>query len=320
MTDTPQTALQKLCHTLQLSEATIQTLNIDPNSPFPLKVPAEFLAQIQPNQPNDPLLQQILPLQIEHQTAEGFNQDPVSDLAFNPAPSLIHKYHGRVLLIASPKCDVHCRYCFRRHFPYSEHTNIRHWQKALDYIAQDPSIHEVILSGGDPMSLSEKSLVQLIKEIEAIPHIKTLRIHSRTPVVSPSKAPTQALIVWAKQTRLNKVLVIHCNHANELSHQTEQLFSLYKSVGFHLLNQSVLLKNINDQVKILETLSHKLFDQGVLPYYLNQLDRVQGATHFEVDSDTAKSLHNQLRARLPGYLLPKLVQDLTHKPYKTPLI
>lgn len=319
MTNTPQTALQKLYQTLQLSETDIQTLNIDPNSPFPLKVPAEFLAQIPPNQPNDPLLHQILPLNIERQTAEGFKQDPVNDLTFSPSPSLIHKYQGRVLLIASPKCDIHCRYCFRRHFPYSEHANTRHWQQALHYITQDHSIHEVILSGGDPMSLSEKSLVQLIKEIEAIPHIKTLRIHSRTPVAAPSKAPTQALITWAKQTRLNKVLVIHCNHSNELSHQTKKLFSLYKGAGFHLLNQSVLLKNINDQVDILEALSHKLFSQGVLPYYLNQLDRVQGATHFEVSTHTAKWLHNQLRARLPGYLLPQLVQDLANKPYKTPL-
>ena len=315
MTDTTQI----LCKTLQLNSKTVQSLKIDPNSPFPLKVPHEFLAQIQPNDPTDPLLKQILPLQIEHQTAAGFSQDPVNDLTFNPTPSLIHKYHGRVLLIASPKCDIHCRYCFRRHFPYSEQTNTRHWQKALDYIAQDPSIHEVILSGGDPMSLSEKGLVQLIEKIEAIPHIKTLRIHSRTPVVAPSKAPIQTLIVWAKQTRLNKVLVVHCNHANELNPQTQQLFSLYKEAGFHLLNQSVLLKGINDQVKTLEGLSHKLFEQGVLPYYLNQLDQVQGAAHFEVDRHTALNLHNQLRKCLSGYLLPSLVQDTSSPFYKMPV-
>ena len=319
MTDIPQTALQKLCHTLQLSEAAIQALNIDPNSPFPLKVPAEFLAQIQPNQPNDPLLQQILPLKIEHQTAEGFNQDPVSDLTFNPVPSLIHKYHGRVLLIASPKCDIHCRYCFRRHFPYSEQTNTRHWQKALDYIAQDNSIHEVILSGGDPMSLSEKSLVHLIQQVEDIPHIQTLRIHSRTPVATPKKAPIQELLTWAKHSRLNKVLVIHCNHANELSSQTASLFSQYKTAGFHLLNQSVLLKGVNDRTDVLETLSHALFKQGVLPYYLNQLDRVEGAAHFEVDKKIALQLHSQLRVLLPGYLLPKLVKDTQGYAYKTPL-
>jgi len=315
MTDTPQA----LCKTLQLNPKTVQSLKVDLNSPFPLKVPKDFLAQIQLNDPTDPLLKQVLPLKIEHQTADGFSQDPVSDLAFNPTPSLIHKYHGRVLLIASPKCDIHCRYCFRRHFPYSEQTNTRHWKKALDYIAQNPSIHEVILSGGDPMSLSEKSLIQLIEKIEAIPHIKTLRIHSRTPIVAPSKAPTQALIAWAKQTRLHKVLVVHCNHANELSPQTAKLFSLYKEAGFHLLNQSVLLKDINDQVSILENLSHALFSQGVLPYYLNQLDRVQGAAHFEVDRHTALNLHNQLRKCLSGYLLPNLVQDTSNPFYKVPI-
>jgi EF-P beta-lysylation protein EpmB len=310
---------QALCKTLRLSQKTIQSLNLDPNSPFPLKVPYDFLAQIQPNLPNDPLLKQILPLQIEHQTTEGFNQDPVSDLNFNPSPSLIHKYHGRVLLIASPKCDIHCRYCFRRHFPYESQVNTRHWQTALEYIQRDKSIHEVILSGGDPMSLSEKSLVNLIQKIEAIPHIQTLRIHSRTPVAAPSKAPITELIDWAKQTRLNKVLVIHCNHANELSNKTAQLFIRYKAAGFHLLNQSVLLKGVNDQIDVLDTLSHTLFNQGVLPYYLNQLDKVQGAQHFEVSHKTATQLHTQLRKRLPGYLLPQLVTDTPKTPYKTPL-
>ncbi|VAW44730.1 Lysine 2,3-aminomutase [hydrothermal vent metagenome] len=294
-------------------------LNIDDNSPFPLKVPDDFMQQMDVSDPNDPLLKQILPLKIENQIAMGFSTDPVQDLDFTPSPSLIHKYHGRVLLIASPKCDIHCRYCFRRHFPYATHSNTRHWQKALEYIQQDHSIHEVILSGGDPMSLSEHSLVRLIQKIEAIPHIQTLRIHSRTPIVAPSQAPTTELIAWAKSSRLNKVLVVHCNHANELSTQTATLFSLYKAAGFHLLNQSVLLKGINDQVNLLETLSHALFKQGVLPYYLNQLDRVQGAMHFEVDHTTAVQIHTKLRKKLPGYLLPQLVQDIQGKPYKTPL-
>jgi len=320
MTKCPNTSVQQLCDTLQLTDQEVKTLNIDASSPFPLKISEDFLAQIQAKQPNDPLLKQILPLQVEHQTAKGFSQDPVSDLAFNPTPSLIHKYHGRVLLIASPKCDIHCRYCFRRHFPYSEQSNIRHWQKALDYIQQDKSIHEVILSGGDPMSLAEKSLVSLIQKIEAIPHIQTLRIHSRTPIVSPSTAPINEFLGWAKQTRLNKVLVVHCNHANELSVPTAKLFMRYKTAGFHLLNQSVLLKGVNDQVDILETLSHALFKQGVLPYYLNQLDRVQGAAHFEVENTTAIQLHTQLREKLPGYLLPQLVQDLQKNTYKTPLM
>lgn len=308
-----------LSQKLHLKNINVNTLKIDLNSSFPFKAHPDFMEQVSLHDPNDPLLKQVLPLQIENVLTEGFSVDPVKDLVFNPTPSLIHKYHGRVLLIASPKCDIHCRYCFRRHFPYASHNNARHWQKALDYIQQDDSIHEVILSGGDPMSLAENSLVRLIQKIETIPHIQTLRIHSRTPVVAPSKAPTTELLTWAKDSRLNKVLVIHCNHANELSSKTAILFSLYKTAGFHLLNQSVLLKGVNDQVSILETLSHQLFKQGVLPYYLNQLDRVQGAAHFEVDNHTALKLHNQLRKYLPGYLLPKLVQDMSNSPYKMPI-
>jgi len=312
-------AIRDLCQTLQLNQQDLDQLNIENNSSFACKVPKDYLEQIELSNPNDPLLKQVIPLQVENELAEGFSLDPVSDLEFNPTPSLIHKYQGRVLLIASPKCDIHCRYCFRRHFPYEQQTNTRHWQTALEKIAEDQTIHEVILSGGDPMSLSEKSLVQLIDKIEAIPHIKTLRIHSRTPVVAPSKSPIKAFIHWAKNSRLNKVLVVHCNHANELSDKTAQLFSLYRNAGFHLLNQSVLLAGVNDQVSILEDLSHKLFSQGVLPYYLNQLDRVQGSAHFEVDQQKACELHLQLRARLSGYLLPKLVKDMAEKPYKTPL-
>lgn len=309
-------AISDLCQALKLDSQNLNTLD---HSDFPLKVPNDFLQQIEVANPNDPLLKQILPVTAENERVAGFSEDPVSDLAFNPTPSLIHKYHGRVLLIASPKCDIHCRYCFRRHFPYEEQINTRHWQKALELIAEDDSIHEVILSGGDPMSLSESALMSLIEKIETIEHIKTLRIHSRTPVAAPSKAPQTKLIEWAKQSRLNKVLVVHCNHANELSDLTAQLLKLYQSAGFQLLNQSVLLKGINDQLETLENLSHSLFAQGVLPYYINQLDKVHGSAHFEVSNEEAIKLHNALRERLPGYLLPRLVKDISNTPYKTPL-
>lgn len=310
-------AIRDLSQTLQLD---LSKLSILEKSDFVFKAPVDFIEQIEHSNPNDPLLKQILPLQAENDLTKGFSKDPVSDLAFNPTPSLIHKYHGRVLLIASPKCDIHCRYCFRRHFPYEEQINTRHWQKALELIAEDRSIHEVILSGGDPMSLSEGSLVSLIEKIEAIEHIKTLRIHSRTPVVAPSQSPVGKLLDWAKQSRLNKVLVVHCNHANELSDKTAELFKLYQQAGFTLLNQSVLLKGVNDQLEVLESLSHKLFAQGVLPYYLNQLDRVQGSAHFEVSHEEAVALHRALRVRLSGYLLPQLVKDFSDSPYKTPLV
>lgn len=288
-------------------------------SEFAYKAPQHFIEQIRRHDIDDPLLKQILPVSEELDTAPGFSQDPVGDFKKNPQPSLIHKYHGRVLLIASPKCDIHCRYCFRRHFPYEEHANQRHWQEALSTIAQDKSIHEVILSGGDPMSLSETAIVKLSRQIENIAHISTLRIHSRTPVVAPDKAPQNQWLQWAANSRLNIVIVVHCNHANELSEQTATLLAQYKQADITLLNQSVLLKGINDRADILEALSHKLFTQGVLPYYLHQLDRVQGASHFEVSDRRAHSLHQALRSKLPGYLVPKLVREISGEPYKTPL-
>jgi len=309
-------SVKELCQTLQISALDIGALT---QSEFPLKIPADFLAQIEIGNPLDPLLKQVLPVLAETNQVPGFSLDPVGDLNNNPTPSLIHKYHGRVLLIASPKCDIHCRYCFRRHFPYEQQINQRHWHKALGLINQDESIHEVILSGGDPMSLSEAALVTLIEKIEQIPHIKTLRIHSRTPVVAPSKAPETLFIEWAKRSRLNKVLVVHCNHANELSGQTAQLFQQYRLAGFQLLNQTVLLKEVNDNSDVLIDLSHALFNQGILPYYLHQLDKVQGASHFEVSDSQALELHENMRQKLPGYLVPKLVREIEGQPYKTPL-
>lgn len=308
--------LKQLVHTLQLKPL---ELNINEESDFIYKAPQDFIEQIQIQNASDPLLKQILPVNAENLLAEGYIQDPVGDLHKNPTPSLIHKYHGRVLLIASPKCDIHCRYCFRRHFPYEEQSNQRHWQAALRQIENDKSIHEVILSGGDPMSLSEAALLRLIEYIEQIEHITTLRIHSRTPIVSPSTAPQKALLSWAKQSRLNKVLVVHCNHANELSDKTAALLQQYRQNGFTLLNQSVLLKEINDSANILAELSHKLFAQGVLPYYLHQLDKVQGASHFEVSDADAKHIHAQLLTQLPGYLVPKLVREIAGQQSKSPL-
>lgn len=308
-------ATDRLCQKLNLDAKTLPLHE----SPFRFKAHADFLEQIEVGNPNDPLLKQILPIQLEAKFHPGYRDDPVGDLQKNPTPSLIHKYQGRVLLMASPKCDIHCRYCFRRHFPYEAQINQRHWQIALETIESDASIHEVILSGGDPFSLSEVALVSLIEKIEAIEHIKTLRIHTRTPIVAPSKAPQNALITWAEQSRLNKVMVVHCNHANELSAKTAGLLNLYKNSGFHLLNQSVLLKGVNDNSSGLAELSHALLKQGVLPYYLHQLDKVQGASHFEVSDEIALQLHETLRQTLPGYLVPKLVREIAGEPYKTPL-
>ena len=289
------------------------------DSSFAYKAPQHFLEQIDFSNPQDPLLLQVLPTQNELNFTAGYSQDPVGDFKKNPAPSLIHKYNGRVLLIASPKCDIHCRYCFRRHFPYEEHANQRHWQAALDSIAKDHSIHEVILSGGDPMSLSESALLKICQQVAEIAHITTIRIHSRTPIVAPNKAAQTSWLEWVKSTRLNCVLVVHCNHANELSEETANLMLKYRQAGITLLNQSVLLNNINDTSQTLIELSHKLFAQNILPYYLHQLDKVQGAAHFEVSDVEALQLLDEIRKQLPGYLVPKLVREISGEPYKTPL-
>ena len=312
--------LQNLCQSLNTAHLnTNQNAQIIEDSPFPYKAPKDCINQIDLTNINDPLLKQVLPVQAENILQKNYLADPVGDLQKNPTPSLIHKYHGRVLLIASPKCDIHCRYCFRRHFPYEEHSNLRHWQKALQKISEDKTIHEVILSGGDPMSISEVALVNLLESIEKIDHIKTIRIHSRTPIVSPSTAPQNSLLIWAKQSRLNKVLVVHCNHANELSDKTKTLLGLYRQAGFQLLNQSVLLKKINDSADILSELSHKLFDQGVLPYYLHQLDKVQGAAHFYISDEEAKHHFKGLISEVSGYLVPKLTREIGGRSSKTPL-
>jgi len=289
------------------------------SSPFPFRAPEHYLRQIDPNDPNDPLLKQIAISQQEAITTLGYSQDPVGDLKKNPTPGFIHKYQGRALLIASPKCNIHCRYCFRRHFPYKEQSNRKHWVSALEKIAADDSLHEIILSGGDPMSLKETVALELIHKIEIIPHITTLRIHSRVPVTAPNNAWQQNFLKWASKTHLNIVIVLHCNHPNELSSETHDLFARYRQHGIHLLNQSVLLKDVNNDHIVLEALSHKLFSQGVMPYYLHLLDKVQGAAHFEVDDSDALELIDQIRRTLPGYLVPKLVREMAGKPYKSPM-
>ena len=304
-----------------LQQISIQTQRTDVlhQSAFRFKAPNHFLEQIDWQDPMDPLLLQVLPLKKEQNFTAGYSEDPVGDFKKNPSPSLIHKYKGRVLLIASPKCDIHCRYCFRRHFPYEAHANQRHWQTALNKIAEDKTIKEVILSGGDPMSMNEPTLLKLCQQIEDIAHIQTLRIHSRTPIVAPSKAPQNEWLQWNEHSRLSRVLVVHCNHANELSSETAELMKKYRQAGITLLNQSVLLKDINDCPKRLIDLSHALFQQGILPYYLHQLDKVEGAAHFEVNEEKAQHIITQIRAELPGYLVPKLVREISEEPNKTPL-
>ncbi len=286
---------------------------------FPTVITAQMLGQVQTSAVTDPVLAQFLPTDAETIHTAGYHNDPVGDLPATAVPGLIHKYHGRVLLIASGSCAVNCRYCFRRHFPYQQSFAPRNnWGKCIDYLSQDPSIHEVILSGGDPLTLATPVLKQLTKQLATLPHIKTLRIHSRLPVVLPKRIDGEFL-QWASSLAMNRVMVLHINHPQELSAAATAAIARLKAHGFTLLNQSVLLKNINDSLPVLSQLSHALFDAGVLPYYLHQMDPVQNAAHFAVELKKAKQLHQQLQAELPGYLTPKLVQEIAGEQHKTPL-
>lgn len=287
---------------------------------FPVRVPKGFAAKINPSNQNDPILRQILPLNAELDMAEGYSNDPLGEAEASPMPGLIHKYHGRVLLITSNQCAINCRYCFRREFPYEENRLAKQqWSPVFEYIAQDDSIKEVILSGGDPLSLGNSALKWFIEQCEAIPHVQRLRIHSRLPVVLPERID-QGLINLLKSTRLQKVMVIHSNHANEVDAALGQALHSLKKTGVTLLNQTVLLKGINDNAHTLAKLSDALFEIGVLPYYLHLLDRVNGAKHFEVDQYDAKKVYRTLLSLRSGFLIPKLVIELAGEKNKKPVI
>ncbi len=276
---------------------------------FPTRVPKGFADRMVPGDIRDPLLLQVLAVSEENDSVGGYTPDPLSEISQNPVPGLIHKYYGRVLLTVAGACAVNCRYCFRRHFPYHQNTaSIDRLENVLNYIAADPSIHEVILSGGDPLLVPDKSLFNLLTKIESISHIKSIRIHSRIPIVLPERVSSQLLERFS-QSRCQVILVVHCNHPNELTPHLKDMFDDIRSAKVHLLNQTVLLKQVNDQVGTLVLLSHKLFDYGILPYYLHTLDKVAGAAHFDINRQAAIVLHQHMQERLPGYLVPKLVTE-----------
>ena len=286
---------------------------------FPLRVPRGFVARMRQGDPDDPLLRQVLPLAAELSPVPGFVADPVDDQAARAAPGVLHKYHGRVLLIATGACAIHCRYCFRREFPYSEnHAGGDLWRPALNYLSQDRSLREVILSGGDPLSLSDRRLGALLAELERIPHLERLRIHSRQPIVLPERVDDGLLDLLAR-TRLRPILVIHANHPREIDDTVRRVLERLAGIGVTLLNQSVLLRGVNDTVPTLVELSEVLFAARVLPYYLHLLDRVQGAAHYEVNETEASTIMEVLRQRLPGYLVPRLVREQPGQLAKTPL-
>ncbi|WP_237068524.1 EF-P beta-lysylation protein EpmB [Microbulbifer guangxiensis] len=286
---------------------------------FALRVPRPFIARMVKGDPADPLLQQVLPGAPELEAAPGFGPDPLGESAANPVPGVVHKYHGRLLLIVAGQCAVNCRYCFRRLFPYGDnHLNRSQWQGALDYVRAQAGLREVILSGGDPLVLGDRQLQWLAGELADIPQLTTLRVHTRLPIVAPSRI-TAELLQWLAGSRLKPVLVLHCNHANEIDATVRASLQRLREAGVTLLNQAVLLRGVNDSETALAELSERLFDSGVMPYYLHQLDRVQGAAHFEVPDDRARALVEAIRRRLPGYLVPRLVREIAGEPSKTPI-
>lgn len=286
---------------------------------FPFRVTRSYAARMRKGDPDDPLLRQVLPTGLELRETPGFGGDPVGDLPSSMRPGVLYKYAGRVLLIATGACAIHCRYCFRRDFPYSDQQLTRSREdSALEAIAQDSSIHEVILSGGDPLALGNERLAGLVRAIAAIPHVRRLRLHSRLPVVLPDRIDPQFLDLLG-HSRPRIIMVIHANHGNELDPAVGAALALLARQGVTTLNQAVLLRGINDDATALIELSEKLFACGVLPYYLHLLDRARGTAHFEVPEARALELMEALRRQLPGYLLPRLVREQPGAPYKLPV-
>ena len=284
---------------------------------FPLRVPRGFVARMRRGDPHDPLLRQVLPLDDEDRVVPGFGLDAVGDAAAKGGTGVIHKYDGRALLIATGSCAIHCRYCFRRHFPYAEETAAAGgWASALDYLRADPSVREVILSGGDPLSLSTAKLAELTDALRGLPQITRLRIHTRLPIVLPERIDDEFLD-WIGALPWPVVMVVHANHANEIDDGVRAACASLRARGVHLLNQTVLMRGVNDSADALVALSESLFAGGVLPYYLHLLDRVQGTAHFEVPEAEALALRDAIHARLPGYLVPRMVREIAGEPGKT---
>lgn len=286
---------------------------------FALRATRYYASLMEKGNLSDPLLLQVLPDAREFRHVDGYSKDAVGDQKCMPVPGLIHKYHGRVLLTLTGACAIHCRYCFRRHFPYSDASvNFSMNDQVMTYLRNNPEVSEVILSGGDPLMVSDQKLATLISQLNSIPHIRVLRIHSRVLSVLPERV-NATLIETLKQFRGQLVFVTHINHPNEISAHNRAAFRLLAGQGYRIFNQSVLLRGVNDSVRTLEELSHKLFASDIIPYYLHQLDKVQGAAHFDLSLQDSSRIYKQLRTRLPGYLLPGLVEEVSGRSSKTPV-
>jgi len=310
---------QELCRRLQLPTATAEQARRGAEG-FGVLVPHPYLTRIKPGDPDDPLLRQVLPTEDEQKPAPGFTVDPLCEASATTAPGLLSKYAGRSLIVTTGRCGVHCRFCFRRHgiHPTGE-AEIRLAEEAIRHIAADSTVREVILSGGDPLTVDDRRLGDLAERIGAVDHVTRLRIHTRLPVLVPQRV-TGDLMGWIRRSRLQVIVVLHLNHPAEIDDSVARAFSRLADAGIPMLSQSVLLRGVNDDFEVLARLFERLVDLRVMPYYLHQLDRVAGAAHFEVPEQTGIDLVCQLRRRLPGYAVPRYVRDIPGNRNKQPLI
>ena len=307
---------QELLSQLGLSDK-LTSIQGDIVKNFPLRVPQSYINKMRFGDVNDPLLRQVFPFIDEAVQAEGFVNDPVGDNLAISAPGILQKYHGRALLVTTGACAIHCRYCFRRHFPYGESNPLAsQWQQTINALNEDTSLNEVILSGGDPLVLTDKKLESMVQDLEKIAHLKRLRIHTRLPIVLPERID-QHLLKWIEDTHLQVIVVIHANHANEIDDDVANALAKLKAAGCQLLNQTVLLKGVNNSAESLIALSERLSDVDVMPYYLHLLDPVAGASHFDVPDQVGIDLIDAIRKKLPGYLVPRLVREQQGEASKT---
>lgn len=320
---------QLLARSVTTPEALLQRLALDPDRwlagareghrLFPVRVPEPFIRRMQPGNPDDPLLRQVLPRIEEGQEARGFVRDPLQEAGAIQTTGLIRKYRSRALLMITGQCAVNCRYCFRRHFPYGEQRlGPDDRRQVIAALEKSPEINEVIFSGGDPLAVNDQLLAHWAGEISRIPHIRRLRIHTRLPVVIPQRV-CDSLLQWLTRLPLQLVIVVHVNHPAELDQPTRRALGLLRAAGATLLNQSVILHRVNDNARVLAQLSEELFDAGVLPYYLHAFDPVAGAHHFHVSDERLQTLVQELMARLPGFLVPRPVRELPGRASKTPI-
>ncbi len=300
---------RELCRELGLAPEAIG-IQPGPAADFPLFVPRSFVSRMGYGNPSDPLLRQVLPLGEESVDVAGFVTDPVGDQAAKVVPGLLQKYQGRALLVTTGVCAIHCRYCFRRHFPYHESPrSLADWEPAIAQMAADPNLEEVILSGGDPLMIVDAQLAQLAQRLAQVPHLRRLRLHSRLPILIPQRVNNE-LLAWLTATRLTPIVVVHANHAAEIDQSVAAAFTRLVDAGIPVLNQAVLLRGVNDSVQELEQLCRTLVNLRVFPYYLHQLDRVRGAAHFEVPVDRGQQIIAELAKRLPGYAVPRYVVEV----------